>query len=705
MSANASPRARSLLALALYLALQSTLGMGLSAALGELPGKTISLPLVGSGLLVWSAARGTRRRRAALGSAIAVLILASLAAGVWTGRTLPQGSAVGFRLPPLAFGWALAAGLLGGGGAWMTVRVGRVWALVLGEALLLTAAGAAAEGGLLPLALFLGVSVLFVLGEEHIRREMRWEAQGADYATDLRLDTALAALGVSLLLTAAALTLSIPAPQSAWRALAPLTEPLRERIQHINRMAGLHPAVVSKNAASETAFAPPPVLPRQYLLGSGPELAKIPVASIQLQIPLAPAPLPLYWRSGVYDRYTGQGWTWSGGRESRWRNPARLSAEQGLVWQEVTYLGGQPPFPALALGEVRHLDARAQSFEYPPDAPFTLNLRERTFQVWSAPSSASPEELRAAPPEYPAWMEERYLALPDGLPSRVRTLALALTRQAETPYDKALALEAYLRSFPYTLDLPQPPPDRDLTSYFLFELRRGYCDYYATAFAVLGRAAGLPTRLAIGYLGGACDPSTRTCTLYESEAHSWPEVYFPGYGWVAFEPTAGRPALAHTEAKPELPPIPAPQGAPRLSLPRGMGGILLATMGMAGALALLWHLVETLSLRRLPPRRRILHLWERASRWAERGTEPPQKGATPLEVGQRLKGSLVPLARLPKGDVLLQDAFRCTDAFIHMVNLAWFAPCAPPEARAALSCWRKLRLYLLIAQNLMRQRW
>ncbi len=698
MSANSSPRSRSLLALALYLALQSALGVGLSAALRELPGRTIYLPLLGSGLLVWSAGQRMRARRAALGSATAVLVLASLAAGVWTGRALPQGSAVGFRLPPLEFGWALVAGLLGGGGAWMTVRRGHIWALVLGEAFLLTAMGAAAEGGLLTLALFLGVSVLFILGEEHIRREVQWEARGADYATDLRLDTALATLGVSLLLTAAALTLSLPAPRAAWRALAPLTEPLREHIQRLNRAAGLHPAAAGRSAAGETTFAPPPALPREHLLGSGPELAEIPVASIRLQIPLAPAPLPLYWRSGVYDRYTGQGWMWSGGRESRWHNPTRLPVKGELVWQEVTYLGGAPPFPVLALGDVRYLDAGAQSFEYPPDAPFRLNLREHAFQVWSIPSTASPAELRSAPPEYPAWMQERYLALPDDLPSRVRTLALALTRQAETPYDKALALEAYLRRFPYALDLPQPPTDRDLTSYFLFELRRGYCDYYATAFAVLGRAAGLPTRLATGYLGGACDPSTRTCTLYESDAHSWPEVYFPGYGWVVFEPTAGRPALSHAEMEAELPPVPAPRAARRLSLPRGVGGILLSAVGLASALALLWHLAETLSLLRLPPRRRIFRLWEQASRWAERGTEPLPQGATPLEVGNHLKGSFAPLGRLPKGDALLKDAFHCTDSFIHMVNLAWFAAHSPQETRTALSCWRKLRFYLLVAK-------
>ncbi len=695
---------RVLLALALYLALQSVLGLGLSAALPELPPGVLYLPLLGSGALVWGIAQGVHTpRRAALGSAILALIAATLAAAVWTGE-----SPAGFYLPPLAFGWALAASLLGGGGAWATARQGRIWEIVIGEAVLLTATGAAAGGGLLTMGVFLGASVLFLLGETHIRREREWEARGVDYATDLRLDTALTALGLSVLLTAAALTFSIPAPRPAWRALAPLTDPLRARIQRINRAAGLHPAAEAAGEGAEGtfAFAQPAGLPRQYLLGSGPELAEIPVASIRLQIPAAPPPLPLYWRSGTYDRYTGQGWTRSGGETVPWRNPDRLPEGENLVWQEVRYLRGEPPFPVLALGTVRYLDGRAQALTQPPETAYALHTPADAYRVWSAPPLATPAQLRAAPRQYPAWVRERYLVLPEGTPSRLKTLALALAREAETPYDKALALEAYLRTFPYALDLPPPPADRDLTAYFLFELRRGYCDYYATAFAVLGRAAGLPTRLATGYLGGACDPSTRTCTLYAGDGHSWPEVYFPGYGWVPFEPTAGRTAPARSEAETNLPPAPAPAVSRGFSPPRGAGGILLALMLLTGGAGVLRALGETLALRRLPPRERILRLWERAVRRAERDAAPPPKGATPLEIGRQLKGSLAPLARLPRGDVLLQDAVACTDAFIHLVNLAWFAPHAPQESRLALSHWRKLRLYLLAARNLERgRRW
>lgn len=90
---------------------------------------------------------------------------------------------------------------------------------------------------------------------------------------------------------------------------------------------------------------------------------------------------------------------------------------------------------------------------------------------------------------------------------------------------------------------PVPPPGTDVADFFLFDLREGYCDYYTTAFAVLARLNGLPTRFATGYIGGHWELETGEWTITEAEAHSWPEVYLPEIGWLPFEPTGGRPSL------------------------------------------------------------------------------------------------------------------------------------------------------------------
>ena len=90
-----------------------------------------------------------------------------------------------------------------------------------------------------------------------------------------------------------------------------------------------------------------------------------------------------------------------------------------------------------------------------------------------------------------------------------------------------------------------PPPEglSDVADYFLFDLQRGYCDYYATAFVVLARLAGLPTRFVTGFAPGNWSMNEQLWIVTEADAHSWPEVYFPEVGWVPFEPTGGRPAL------------------------------------------------------------------------------------------------------------------------------------------------------------------
>ena len=85
-------------------------------------------------------------------------------------------------------------------------------------------------------------------------------------------------------------------------------------------------------------------------------------------------------------------------------------------------------------------------------------------------------------------------------------LAVEVVGDAETRYDGAKAIEYYLRAYTYTLDLPEPPTNRDLVDYFLFERQEGYCDYYASAMVVMARAVGIPARLASGYAQGTYDP-------------------------------------------------------------------------------------------------------------------------------------------------------------------------------------------------------
>jgi len=125
--------------------------------------------------------------------------------------------------------------------------------------------------------------------------------------------------------------------------------------------------------------------------------------------------------------------------------------------------------------------------------------------------------------------------LPEGIEGGVYTLTMEVVQGAENPYDRAVAIMDYLRrNMRYTLDVDYPPRGRDFVSWFLLDSRAGYCSYYASAMAVMGRMAGLPTRYIEGY---RAKPGTNILT--GQDAHAWAEVYFKGVGWIPFDATGG----------------------------------------------------------------------------------------------------------------------------------------------------------------------
>ena len=179
-----------------------------------------------------------------------------------------------------------------------------------------------------------------------------------------------------------------------------------------------------------------------------------------------------------------------------------------------------------------------------PAVPDVLSVRgpERlkagtTYQVLSLASIAGADDLRVDSTQYPKWVLDTYLQLPSNLPARIRALAQDITNGATNPYDKAQAIQDYLRAYKQTQNIEPPPLNADAVDYFLFTQKAGYADYFASAMTVLLRAADVPTRLTAGYSAGKFDEKTTTFTVRQSDAHSWPEVFFPTFGWIAFEPS------------------------------------------------------------------------------------------------------------------------------------------------------------------------
>jgi transglutaminase-like putative cysteine protease len=169
--------------------------------------------------------------------------------------------------------------------------------------------------------------------------------------------------------------------------------------------------------------------------------------------------------------------------------------------------------------------------------------RYESYSVTGFIPATTPEGLRASGTDYPGWVTRDYLQLPDTLPQRVRDKAAEWAGSADNPYDKAIAIQTKLRDYLYDTNIPDTPAGEDNVDYFLFTLGRGYFDYHASAMVVMLRSLGVPARLAVGF---AVDDTNRDASgayvVKDKNSYAWPEVYFPGTGWVPFNPTPDRPA-------------------------------------------------------------------------------------------------------------------------------------------------------------------
>lgn len=187
------------------------------------------------------------------------------------------------------------------------------------------------------------------------------------------------------------------------------------------------------------------------------------------------------------------------------------------------------------------------------------------YEVVGLVSMAAPDALRSAGTDYPAWLVERYLQLPDTVTQRTRDLAAQLAAGQPTPFDTALAVQDYVRAtIAYKEDIAPPPAGQDVVDFVLFDSREGYCEYYASAMTVMLRMNGIPSRVVAGYFPAPWDEASEGYLYREKNAHLWVEAWFPGYGWIPFEPTASQQPLEYgaLDMTPEPTPIPTPAPTP-----------------------------------------------------------------------------------------------------------------------------------------------
>src|SRR5208282_6600294 len=162
------------------------------------------------------------------------------------------------------------------------------------------------------------------------------------------------------------------------------------------------------------------------------------------------------------------------------------------------------------------------------------------YDVVSETGLPSARELQRASTKYPEDVRLVYLRLPN-LNPKIAELARRVASTATNNYDRATAIESYLRNnFRYTLDPSAIEPEDPLAS-FLFKSKSGYCEYFAASMAVMLRTLNIPSRLVNGFQTGSYNRIGKDFVIRARDAHSWVEVYFPNYGWIPFDPTPADP--------------------------------------------------------------------------------------------------------------------------------------------------------------------
>jgi transglutaminase-like putative cysteine protease len=325
-----------------------------------------------------------------------------------------------------------------------------------------------------------------------------------------------------------------------WRSIA---DPIRERLS--NAFVSL---TGPYSKPPENFFGPSLALGRDAALGD----------EVVLRVRVLHAPdanIRFYWRGRVYDSYDAGAWTGAPTSSLAFRPDQppiaipqltnRQEAQFNITseFQTQTLLYG--PFPVVwvdrtaTVGAVPAGDGVYDSVTW---QSLTAMSAGTNYDVQSELVSPTIEDLRAAGTDYPEWITQRDLEIPAELRPRLQALAQTIVAGKDNPYDKAAAVTGYLRSdIAYSTNVPTAPRGQDPTLWVLTSYKKGFCNYYASAEVLMLRSIGIPARLAVGFAQG--EPEGGIYVVYRRDAHAWPEVFFPGYGWIEFEPTANQDPL------------------------------------------------------------------------------------------------------------------------------------------------------------------
>jgi len=636
-------------------------------------------------------------------------------AGGWLTVALGEGRSDETIL--FAFGLGLLVWLLAAYVGWMTFRQRRLWPSLALLTLALALNSYYGQTVLWSIPVFVGLLVALVAVVHFADREAGWTRRQVDYSDEIRLDLLIysGAIALALLFVATAVpAINLKAISDAVlnRPEVDQVEETMERVFAGVRQPSPEPPADESALEDESGQG---TMPRTFLLGAPPELYETVVFTATVQGDSSRAK---HWRGLSYDRYTGVGWAVSAETEmpiAAGENiPLPDVAATTSVTQSVIWVGG-PAILRYTLGLPLQIDEPVTSLWRGREDLSRIEGQRSRYTATSRSSAASAAQLRGASlAEVPPALMARYTALPDSIPDRVHDLAqqIALeSGQGATPYDQAKAIERFLRQYPYSLEVEPPPAGSDPVDFFLFELQSGYCDYYASAMVVMARSLGLPARLAAGYL--AQSPSAEGLqTVVQINAHSWAEIYFAGYGWLEFEPTAAFPAEDTQPALPgepgftdsveafdaAPPPIPEPSSDNIAYL-----WLLLLIPLLVGG----WWLWRRRSQQQRPPLDPAQWAYDRLQQRAVRLGQSVRPSQTPAEFGRAFLIHLDQLSRADGAQRLDLEPLKAEIAHLTTTYADRQYGRRKPPAGEVASNWRQIRrrLWLLNVLEDLRRWW
>jgi len=407
---------------------------------------------------------------------------------------------------------------------------------------------------------------------------------------------------------------------------------------------------------------------------------------------------PALWCGRVYDKYTGRGWQRSIENPTRYElptNPRQPNTYYVPNWREykgrrmlqtfeisnVTssgLLAAAHPIiirttPLAGFTGIRA--PRVQQDAYGSLQTLMVMTPGTTYEVVSMVPDFTAEQLRAAGEEYPSeFFEDLFVRqYPLAVEVELKELVEQVTANCETPYDKVQAILEHLSAdYLYTLSPPCTPAGHDAVVYFLKDSKRGACDLFASAAVMMCRLAGVPARLATGYAEGTWDPDEQAYIVRGTDAHAWIEVYYPGYGWVPYNPQAA--GELETQNLLSL----LKFGQVRLVLGKALRGVLVA----GAAVALLYLMFSAL----FDPHvlwRSLLNRSVRPAPWRKLAAEQVALCRALLATtGQRYAPSLTPqevLQTTSQANLASLELTEVADAFAWLYQLR-YAPVVPSDA-------------------------